>query len=72
MLEHELSGLDPQQRAWAEAQLELRARAVRLAERLSLDADEVFHILRHLQRTPRECLHDGLRHGRLLDAAQPG
>lgn len=64
-LHDELSALSPAQRAWAEEQLALRARAARVAARLDLDADDVFHMLRHLARTPAERLRLGLLHGRL-------
>jgi hypothetical protein len=69
-LEEELSRLDDGQRAWVEEQLALRARAACLAARLGLDADDVFHTLRHLKRSPRERLLVGLRQGRLLSAAK--
>ena len=71
-LEEELSRLDTDQRAWAEEQIALRVRAERLAAQLAFDADEVFHILRHLKHSPCEQLLVGLRHGRLLGAAQLG
>jgi hypothetical protein len=70
-LEEELSNLDQEQRNWVEEQLALRARAERLAQRLGLDPDDVFHILRHLKRSPRERLLLGLRHGRFFGTAQP-
>ncbi|MBK7399501.1 MAG: hypothetical protein IPJ34_25385 [Myxococcales bacterium] len=70
-LEQELSQLSASERAWAERQLALRAEAAELATRLQLDAGDVFHILRHLERSPAERLAIGLRHGRLLDAAHP-
>lgn len=70
-LQEELSRLDEEQRRWVEEQLALRVRAERLAARLGLDADDVIHTLRHLKRSPRERLLIGLRHGRLLGAAQP-
>lgn len=52
----------------AEDLIELRARAERLAARLALDPDDVFVILRHLRRSPRERLSIGLRHGLLATA----
>jgi hypothetical protein len=69
-LEEELSRLDEGQRGWVEEQLALRARAERLGRQLELDTDDVFHILRHLKRSPRERLLVGLRHGRLHGAAK--
>lgn len=71
-LEEELSRLDAEQRAWAEDQLARRAHAARLADELGLDPDDVFHILRHLERSPSERLSIGLRHGRLLGASELG
>jgi hypothetical protein len=47
-LEQELSNLNEGQRQWVEEQLALRAKAERLAQRLDLDPNDVFHILRHL------------------------
>lgn len=70
-LQEELSHLDAEQRRWVEEQLALRARAERIARACGLDANDVFHTLRHLKRSPRERLTLGLRHGRLLGAAQP-
>lgn len=64
----ELAGLGQQERAAAEELIELRARAERLAARLALDPDDVFVILRHLRRSPRERLSIGLRHGLLASA----
>jgi hypothetical protein len=64
-LEAELARLDADQRVWVERQLELRERAAELSRQLDLDADDVFHILRHLARSPAERLQLGLRHGRL-------
>lgn len=64
-LADELAALEAHERAWAEDQLALRARAQRLAEKLGLDPDEVFVILRQLRRSPAERLKIGLRHGRL-------
>jgi hypothetical protein len=69
-LERELSQLDQTQRAWVEEQLMLRAKAEELALELRRDPDDVFHILRHLRRSPAERLLLGLRHGRLFGAAE--
>ncbi len=68
-LEHELSQLSAVDRAAVERELALRDEAEQLAASLHLDAEDVRHILRHLQRSPAERLAIGLRHGRLLDAA---
>ena len=64
-LEEELALLAPEERAWVEADLSLRRRAAQLAERLGLDASDVYHQLKHLARSPSERLRLGLAHGRL-------
>jgi hypothetical protein len=64
-LTEELAALDPARRAQAEALLLLRQRAAALAVELAVDADDVFHQLQQLARTPSERLQMGLRHGRL-------
>jgi hypothetical protein len=61
----ELERLSPSERAQAEAELALRARAAKIASDLSLDARDVYHVLRSLQRSPSERLRRGLAHGRL-------
>jgi len=68
-LEEELAALAPEHRALALQQIALRARAARLAARLGLDAGDVFHMLRHLARSPAERLSLGLLHGRLARPA---
>lgn len=64
-LEAELEQLSPEQRAWALADLALRAEARKLAVTLGLDEGDVYHQLKHLRRTPSERLRLGLAHGRL-------
>jgi hypothetical protein len=64
-LEEELAQLTPEQRAWVEADLALRAKAHDLAARLGLDEGDVYHQLKQLRRSPSERLRMGLGHGRL-------
>ncbi len=64
-LEEELAQLTPEQRAWVQADLALRAQAREIAGRLQLDEGDVYHQLKQLRRTPSERLRQGLAHGRL-------
>ncbi len=61
----EPSGLSEPERRWAEHDLALRERAALIAADLALDARDVYHVLRSLERTPSERLRRGLSHGRI-------
>jgi hypothetical protein len=63
-LEAELLALSPDQRAWAEHDLDLRDRADVIAARIGADGRDVYHLLRNLERSPSERLRRGLTHGR--------
>jgi hypothetical protein len=63
-LADEIAALPLEQREWAERELALRERARVLAERLQLDASDVHHQLKQLQRSPSERLRQGLAFGR--------
>lgn len=52
-----------EERAWVERELALRERARLLADRLQLDASDVHHQLKQLQRSPTERLQRGLALG---------
>ena len=60
----EVEQLSPEQRRWLENDLMLRRRATSLAVELGLDAGDVYHQLKQLNRAPRERLRIGLAHGR--------
>jgi hypothetical protein len=62
-LAEELAVLSPDERAWVERELTLRARARELAVRLELDVTDVHHQLKQLQRSPAERLKRGLALG---------
>lgn len=63
-LDAELAALAPEQRDWAERDLQLRDRADTIAARIGADSRDVYHLLRNLERTPLERLRRGLIHGR--------
>lgn len=60
----EIEALTPEQLAWLEADLRLRRRAAQLAVELGADDSDVYHQLKHLQRSPLARLRLGLNHGR--------
>ncbi|MBM4361216.1 MAG: hypothetical protein FJ104_00950 [Deltaproteobacteria bacterium] len=65
------SELDPEQRAWLEADEALWRRAHRIcASHPELDVGDVYHTLRNLLRTPSERLRRGLRDGRARTSAR--
>lgn len=65
LLNDELERLTPEQRAWVEGDLALRARANALAAQLDLDPSDVYHQLKQLARSPSERLRAGLAHSQL-------
>lgn len=57
--------ISPADRAWIENDEALRRLAGDLALRGGRDADDLYHALVQLQRSPAERLERGLRHARL-------
>jgi hypothetical protein len=57
--------LTPEQQAWLARDLEMRARAERIAERTGRALDDLYRTLKNLGRSPSERLALGLRHARL-------